>query len=126
MHAGDADRAVVDLPADRTEALLDVARATASCRDLRGLLLRDLFDVLSRVTSFDRVAIVLQGPVADVMRLDMVAALDETMGWSLDADAMEAIDAMVREHVSDPVGPEFMAPPARTDRRLAGVARRTG
>src|SRR5262249_3143013 len=49
---------------------------------------------------------------------EQLVALDETMGWSLDADALEAIDAIVREHVSDPIGPEFMAPPARTDRRL--------
>ena len=39
--------------------------------------------------------------------------LDEAMGWSLDGNALRAIDAIVREHVTDPVGPEFMAPPAR-------------
>ena len=34
-------------------------------------------------------------------------------GWSLDRDALDAIDKIVRTHVTDPVGPEFMAPPTR-------------
>jgi formate hydrogenlyase transcriptional activator len=73
MPAGAARPAGAPLSADRTEALLDVARATASCRDLRGLL-RDLVEVLGRITRFDRVAIVLHDADADVMRLYMVAA----------------------------------------------------
>jgi hypothetical protein len=56
---------------------------------------------------------------------EQLDAIDET-GWSLDADALDAIDAIVREHVIDPVGPEFMAPPARTDRRRREVLQRTG
>ena len=44
---------------------------------------------------------------------EQLDALDEAMGWSLDREAMGAIDAIVREKVSDPVGPEFMAPPVR-------------
>src|SRR5262249_42625472 len=44
-----------------------------SCRDLRGLL-RDLVEVLGRITRFDRVAIVLHEPETDLMRLYMVAA----------------------------------------------------
>ncbi len=39
-----------------------------------------------------------------------VANLD---GWALDAGAREQVSAIVRETVIDPVGPEFMAPPAR-------------
>src|SRR5207249_2706161 len=39
--------------------------------------------------------------------------LDEVMGWSLDADTMRTIDAILRGIVVAPVGPEFMAPPAR-------------
>jgi hypothetical protein len=35
------------------------------------------------------------------------------MGWALSFDAMREIDRIVRAHVKDPVGPEFMAPPAR-------------
>jgi formate hydrogenlyase transcriptional activator len=71
--AGDGRRDAAALPADRAEALLDVARATASCRDLRSLL-RELVEVLGGATHFDRVAIVLHEPVADLMRLYMVAA----------------------------------------------------
>ncbi len=42
-------------------------------------------------------------------------AIPETMGWSLDADAMKEIDSILAEHVKDPVGPEFMAPPLLSD-----------
>jgi aryl-alcohol dehydrogenase-like predicted oxidoreductase len=37
--------------------------------------------------------------------------LDEAMGWSLDAEAKRAIDGILRETVTDPLGPQFMAPP---------------
>jgi aryl-alcohol dehydrogenase-like predicted oxidoreductase len=50
---------------------------------------------------------------------EQLAPLDEAMGWSLDDDAMREVDAIVRQRVTDPVGPEFMAPPARTARRSA-------
>jgi aryl-alcohol dehydrogenase-like predicted oxidoreductase len=39
----------------------------------------------------------------------------DVVGWSLDASDMAAIDRILRETVTDPVGPEFMAPPARTE-----------
>jgi aryl-alcohol dehydrogenase-like predicted oxidoreductase len=41
-------------------------------------------------------------------------AVDEVTGWSLDASAKAEIDRILRETISDPVGPEFMAPPARS------------
>jgi aryl-alcohol dehydrogenase-like predicted oxidoreductase len=34
-------------------------------------------------------------------------------GWRLDDGAMQAIDDIIAEHVTDPVGPDFMAPPVR-------------
>ena len=34
--------------------------------------------------------------------------------WKLDAAAIKAINEIVRESITDPVGPEFMAPPARS------------
>jgi aryl-alcohol dehydrogenase-like predicted oxidoreductase len=40
--------------------------------------------------------------------------VDEVAGWSLDAFAKAEIDRILRETISDPVGPEFMAPPARS------------
>jgi aryl-alcohol dehydrogenase-like predicted oxidoreductase len=40
--------------------------------------------------------------------------VDEVTGWSLDASAKAEIDQILRETVTDPVGPEFMAPPARS------------
>jgi aryl-alcohol dehydrogenase-like predicted oxidoreductase len=39
--------------------------------------------------------------------------ISEVMGWRLNNDAMAEIDRIVRTCVSDPVGPEFMAPPTR-------------
>jgi aryl-alcohol dehydrogenase-like predicted oxidoreductase len=41
------------------------------------------------------------------------------MGWKLDAAALAKIDRIVDECVRDPVGPEFMAPPARPAREFA-------
>jgi aryl-alcohol dehydrogenase-like predicted oxidoreductase len=38
----------------------------------------------------------------------------DVMGWTLDHDALREIDRIVRETVTDPVGPEFMAPPSRS------------
>ncbi|HEY3908620.1 MAG TPA: aldo/keto reductase [Stellaceae bacterium] len=46
--------------------------------------------------------------------------VDEVFGWSLDAAAKAEIDRILRETVSDPVGPEFMAPPPRP--RFAALA----
>src|SRR6266566_2038315 len=40
--------------------------------------------------------------------------VDEVVGWSLDASAKAEIDRILRETVTDPVGPEFMAPPSRS------------
>jgi aryl-alcohol dehydrogenase-like predicted oxidoreductase len=40
--------------------------------------------------------------------------VDEVTGWWLDAPAKAEIDRIVHQTVTDPVGPEFMAPPARS------------
>src|SRR5438552_6006665 len=40
--------------------------------------------------------------------------IDEVLGWSLDAAAKREIGRILRESITDPVGPEFMAPPARS------------
>jgi aryl-alcohol dehydrogenase-like predicted oxidoreductase len=37
-------------------------------------------------------------------------------GWTIDAEAKAEIDRVLRERVTDPVGPEFMAPPSRPQR----------
>lgn len=39
--------------------------------------------------------------------------VDEVTGWRLDASTKAEIDRILRETITDPVGPEFMAPPAR-------------
>jgi aryl-alcohol dehydrogenase-like predicted oxidoreductase len=43
-------------------------------------------------------------------QLDPIA---DVMEWKLDPAALAEIDRIVAQHVRDPVGPEFMAPPAR-------------
>jgi aryl-alcohol dehydrogenase-like predicted oxidoreductase len=43
----------------------------------------------------------------------------DVMGWSLDAAARAEIDRILHETITDPVGPEFMAPPARAQALVA-------
>jgi aryl-alcohol dehydrogenase-like predicted oxidoreductase len=45
---------------------------------------------------------------------DQLRPVDEVSGWSLDAAAKAEIDRILRETITDPVGPEFMAPPSRS------------
>src|SRR6202166_4600031 len=45
---------------------------------------------------------------------DQLQPVDEVVGWSLDASAKAEIDRILRETITDPVGPEFMAPPPRS------------
>ena len=40
--------------------------------------------------------------------------VDKVAGWSLDASAKAEIDRILRETITAPVGPEFMAPPPRS------------
>jgi aryl-alcohol dehydrogenase-like predicted oxidoreductase len=44
---------------------------------------------------------------------EQLQPVDEVTGWSLDASDMAKIDEILRETITDPVGPEFMAPPSR-------------
>jgi aryl-alcohol dehydrogenase-like predicted oxidoreductase len=48
--------------------------------------------------------------------------IDEVLGWSLDAASGTEIDRILRESITDPVGPEFMAPPARSDAEVFAAA----
>ncbi|WP_313337972.1 aldo/keto reductase, partial [Pseudomonas oryzihabitans] len=41
---------------------------------------------------------------------EQLQGLDEAFGWRLSVEDLAAIDALLAEHVKDPVGPEFMAP----------------
>ena len=46
--------------------------------------------------------------------------IDEVFGWSLDTGEKPEIDRILRESITDPVGPEFMAPPPR--RKVAALS----
>jgi aryl-alcohol dehydrogenase-like predicted oxidoreductase len=46
-------------------------------------------------------------------RPDQLQPVDEVACWSLDASAKAEIERILRETITDPVGPEFMAPPSR-------------
>jgi aryl-alcohol dehydrogenase-like predicted oxidoreductase len=52
-------------------------------------------------------------------RPEQLAPINEVSGWSLTRGDFDAIDAILRESIRNPVGPEFMAPPARQIRRVA-------
>ena len=54
-------------------------------------------------------------------RPEQLAAIKEVAGWSLTKDDFTAIDAILRESIRSPVGPEFMAPPARETPGLVTV-----
>jgi len=44
---------------------------------------------------------------------EQLAPIREVIGWSLGKSDFAAIDAILRENIRNPVGPEFMAPPDR-------------
>ncbi len=46
-------------------------------------------------------------------RPDQLDEVGGALGWSLDTGGLAEIDRIVDEEVSDPVGPQFMAPPER-------------
>jgi aryl-alcohol dehydrogenase-like predicted oxidoreductase len=47
-------------------------------------------------------------------RADQIQPVDDVVGWHLSPDVKARIEAILRDTIADPVGPEFMAPPART------------
>ena len=44
---------------------------------------------------------------------EQLVPIREVIGWSLGKSDFAAVDAILRENIRNPVGPEFMAPPAR-------------
>src|SRR6267143_6084434 len=57
-----------------------------------------------------------QGPTIALWgarRPDQLAPIEDVLGWRLDDETRVAIDRVLAELITDPVGPEFMAPPAR-------------
>ena len=52
-------------------------------------------------------------------RPHQLAPVKEISGWSLTKSDLAAVDAILRETIRHPVGPEFMAPPSRPIRRVA-------
>ncbi|BBG31054.1 aldo/keto reductase [Zymobacter palmae] len=48
-------------------------------------------------------------------RPDQLDPVNDVMGWSLDEDAKAEIDRILDRNIKAPVGPEFMAPPLRTE-----------
>ncbi len=59
-----------------------------------------------------------QGPTIALWgarRPDQLSPIEDVLGWSLDDDARADIDRILAKAITDPVGPEFMAPPAREE-----------
>ncbi|MBB3104882.1 aldo/keto reductase [Azomonas macrocytogenes] len=46
-------------------------------------------------------------------RPDQLEGIDQAFGWKLTPRDLNDIDALLAEHIKDPVGPEFMAPPTK-------------
>ncbi len=46
-------------------------------------------------------------------RPEQMDPIDDVLGWRISDDFKQEVDRIVSETVKDPVGPEFMAPPAR-------------
>jgi aryl-alcohol dehydrogenase-like predicted oxidoreductase len=46
-------------------------------------------------------------------RADQLSPIADVIGWRIDKSAMAEIDQILQETITDPVGPEFMAPPDR-------------
>src|SRR3979409_1035285 len=44
---------------------------------------------------------------------EQLQTVDEVIGWSLDASTKAEIDRILRETITDPVGPGVLAPPPR-------------
>jgi len=57
-------------------------------------------------------------------RPEQLAPIKEVAGWSLTKQDLAAIDSILRESIRNPVGPEFMAPPARETPALVTVSER--
>ncbi|EAR22121.1 aldo/keto reductase [Nitrococcus mobilis] len=48
-------------------------------------------------------------------RPDQLNPLANVPGWQLEHEALTAIDEILAQHITAPIGPEFMAPPDRTE-----------
>jgi len=55
------------------------------------------------------VSVVLWG----ARRPQQLDPLEGVMGWSLDGDALTFIDQVLKDIITEPIGPEFMVPPSR-------------
>jgi aryl-alcohol dehydrogenase-like predicted oxidoreductase len=65
-----------------------------------------------------------QGPTVALWgarRPEQLDGIDAAFGWRLDAEDLRRIDGLLAEHITDPVGPEFMAPPARPPAKQEGA-----
>jgi aryl-alcohol dehydrogenase-like predicted oxidoreductase len=55
-------------------------------------------------------------------RPDQLDPVDQAIGWTLDEEAMKQIDRIVADDVANPIGPDFMAPPARPATQTVAAA----
>jgi aryl-alcohol dehydrogenase-like predicted oxidoreductase len=54
-------------------------------------------------------------------RPEQLAPINEVSGWSLTKSDFTALDAILSESIRNPVGPDFMAPPAREKARPVAI-----
>ena len=51
-----------------------------------------------------------------------LSPVESVGGWTLNAAAKAEIDGVLRTRITDPVGPEFMAPPVRMEADIEPAA----
>jgi len=44
---------------------------------------------------------------------EQLVGVEQAFGWKLSSDDYVEVDRILRDTIKNPVGPEFMAPPAR-------------
>jgi len=86
-----------------------VERLTAFARERYGKTLPEL--AVRWVLDRPGISVALWG----AKRPEQLDAAAGVLGWTLDAAAMDEIDRIIEESVTDPVGPEYLTPKVRED-----------
>ncbi len=86
-------------------------KATDELKSLAAEKNKDLLPLAVRWILDQRVEIALWGGRTPLQ----MEPLPEVFGWELDHEARERVDRILEYRIKDPVGPEFMAPPSRSE-----------
>jgi aryl-alcohol dehydrogenase-like predicted oxidoreductase len=88
------------------------AHYLAAVEDLRAIAQRHGKSMLALAVRW----VLDQGPTIALWgarKPEQISGVDEAFGWTLPPEELAEIDAILTRTIPDPIGPEFMAPPAR-------------